>query len=111
MAKRTRKVVLSGQVEKDLSGIYDYGLITFGENFSEIFLRNIYQHIYELLLLFLVYPECKRLETKTQIYRNIILGKYLIIYRIRMEKIEAPRALHGSQSPEIIKTIKKIKIK
>jgi len=74
-------------------------------------LRNMYQHINELPLLFLIYPECRHLETKTQMYRNIILGKYLIIYRIKTEKIEVLRAIHGSQSPKNIKAIKKIRPK
>lgn len=109
MEKKTRKVILSQVLHNDLADIFDYGFETFGKNLAELFLANIYQHINELPLLFLIYPECKHLETKTQIYRNIILGKYLIIYRIRTNKIEVLRALHGSQSPKTIKTIKKIK--
>lgn len=111
MEKKVRKVSLSDQVKIDIADIYDYGLETFGENLAELYLRDIYHHIYELPLLFLIYPECRHLETKTQIYRNIILGKYLIIYRIRANKIEVLRAMHGSQSPKIIKATKKIKTK
>ena len=59
---------------------------------------------------YLVNPECRHLETKTKIYRNIILGSYLIIYRIRANKIEVLRAFHGSRSPKDIKKVKQIKI-
>jgi toxin ParE1/3/4 len=111
MEKKIRKVSLSSVLDDDLADIFDYGLETFGRNLAELFVANMYQHINELPLLFLIYPECRHLETKTQIYRNIILGKYLIIYRIRANKIEVLRALHGSQSPKIIKSIKKIKTK
>ncbi len=111
MEKKIRKVVLSSLADKDLADIYDYGLETFGENLAELFLGNIYQHIYELPLLFLLYPECRHLETKTQIYRNIILGKYLIIYRVKINKIEILRALHSSQNPKTIKASRKIKTK
>jgi toxin ParE1/3/4 len=111
MEKKVRKVVLSPVLDEDLADIYDYGLDTFGANLAELFIANIYQHIHELPLLFLIYPECHHLETKTQIYRNIILGKYLIIYRIRTNKLEVLRALHSSRSPKIFKAIKKIKLK
>ncbi len=50
-------------------------------------------------------------QTKTQIYRNIIPGKYLIMYWVKAFKIEVLRALHSSQNPEHIKEIKKLKIK
>lgn len=87
MEKKIRKVNLSSVFDDDLADIFDYGLETFGGNLAELFVANIYQHINGLPLLFLIYPECRHLETKTQIYRNIILGKYLIIYRIRANKI------------------------
>ena len=58
---------------------------------------------------YLLHPECRHLETKTKMYRNIILGSYLIIYRIRAHKIEVLRAFHGSRSPKIIKLVRKIK--
>ncbi|MFO0322327.1 MAG: type II toxin-antitoxin system RelE/ParE family toxin [Bacteroidota bacterium] len=111
MEKKIRKVNLSSIFDDDLADIFNYGLETFGINLAELFVANIYQHINELPLLFLIYPECRHLETKAQIYRNIILGKYLIIYRIKAKKIEVLRALHGSQSPEVIKATKKIKTK
>ena len=111
MEEKTRQVVLSEIVKKDLSNIYDYGLVTFGESFSESFLQNIYKDISKLALSFLIHPECRHLATKNQIYRNIILGKYLIIYRIKSTKIEVLRAIHGSKKTKTIKAIKKIKTK
>lgn len=111
MEKKERKVSLSSVFEEDIADIFDYGLETFGKNLADLFIATIYQHLNELPLLYLIHPECRHLETKTQIYRNIILGKYLIIYRIRANKIEILRALHGSQSPKVIKATKKIKTK
>ncbi len=111
MEKKARQVVLSEIVKKDLSDIYNYGFVNFGEFFSQSFLQNIYKDIFDLPLLFLTHPECRHLATKKQIYRNIILGKYLIIYRIKSEKIEVLRAIHGSKKTETIKAIKKIKTK
>ena len=111
MEEKTRVVILSEIEKKDLFDIYNYGLGNFGESFSELFLLDIYKHIYELSLSFLIHPECLHLTIKRQIYRNIILGKYLIIYRIKSTKIEVLRTLHGSKKISTIKSIKKIKTK
>ncbi len=111
MEKVIKKVIYSNAFYKDLTSIYSYGSETFGDVMAEIFQEKILHSSNGLSYMYLLYPECKHLETTTQIYRNIILGKYLIIYRIKANKIEILRALHGSQSPKIIKAIKKIKIK
>ena len=109
MEKVIKKVVYSSDFYKDLKAIYTYGHETFGETMANLFQEEILHVTRGLSYKFLLYSECKYLETKTQLYRNIILGKYLIIYRIKSEKIEVLRALHGSQNPKIIKAIKKIK--
>ena len=111
MEKVIKKVIYSIAFYEDLKSIYSYGLETFGFDIAEIFQEKILHSANGLSFMFLIYPECKHLETKTQIYRNIILGKYLIIYRIKAKKIEVLRAFHGSQNPRIIKAIRKIKIK
>jgi plasmid stabilization system protein ParE len=111
MEKVIKKVIYSFTFYEDLKSIYSYGLETFGFDLAEIFQEKILHASNGLSYMFLIYPECRHLETKTQIYRNIILGKYLIIYRVKSNKIEVLRALHGSQNPKIIKAIKKIKIK
>ena len=110
MGKKVRKIILSDILNEDLADIYDYGIDTFGKDLAELFIGTIYQRIYELPLLYLLNPECRQLQTKTQLYRNIILGKYLIIYRVRASKIEVLRALHSSQNPQLIKSIRKIKL-
>ncbi len=111
MEKVIKKVEYSSFFYEDLKSIYTYGFEIFGEMMAEILQSQILNVTQSLYFQYYLNPECKHLETKTQIYRNIILGKYLIIYRIRTNKIEVLRALHGSQSPKTIKTIKKIKIK
>ena len=110
MAKEIRKITRSKFIEDDLTEIFQYGVETFGKMFADIFLEEIIHNINGLSFQYLIYPECKYLETKNQIYRNIILGKYLIIYRIKAEKIEVLRAFHGSQSPKKIKKIRGIRL-
>lgn len=93
----------------DIPSIFYYGLETFGIKLANKFIEEIYLRIERLETDYLLNPECRHLETKTKIYRNIILGSYLIIYRITSDRIEVLRAYHGSRSPKEIKKVKKIK--
>jgi toxin ParE1/3/4 len=110
MEKKTREVVQSASSIADISDIYDYGLDTFGQQVAETLLFEIYQNIAGLSVKYLIHPECKHIPTKTQIYRNIIVGKYLIIYRITTKKIEVLRVIHGSIAPALIKRTRRVKI-
>lgn len=109
MAKKTLQVVRSSVFTADVADIYDYGLDTFGQHVAETLLIDIYQSIAELPQSYLIYPECRQIPTKTQIYRNIIVGKYLIIYRITSKRIEVLRAIRGSIAPALIKRTRSIK--
>ena len=111
MEKVIKKVIFSITFYEDLKSIYSYGFETFGFEMAEIFQEKILHFSNGLSYMFLVHPECRHLETKTQIYRNIIFGKYLIIYRIRASRIEVLKVIHSSQKPSKIKAIKKIKLK
>ncbi|WP_291100425.1 MULTISPECIES: type II toxin-antitoxin system RelE/ParE family toxin [unclassified Flavobacterium] len=105
-----KKVVKSVYYYKDIQDIFEYGEATFSEKaalsfFDEIVFvtRNLESH-------YLLHPECRHLETKSKIYRNIIFGSYLIIYRITPHRIEVLRAFHGSRSPKSIKKSRNIKV-
>ena len=110
MEAKQKEVVRSSFYLYDIQDIFEYGEATFGEKASIYFYQEIKSIVKRLETEYLLHPECRHLETKTKIYRNIILGSYLIIYRIRTNKIEVLRAFHGSHSPKILKTVKKIKI-
>lgn len=106
-----KKVIGSKLFEEvDVPSIYEYGEVTFGTKLADIFYFEIIESVRLLETQYLLHPECRHLETKTKIYRNIILGSYLIIYRICANKIEVLRAFHGSRSPKIIKTVRKVKV-
>lgn len=94
----------------DLQDIFEYGEVCFGEKVALHFYEELKLMVRNLETNYLVYPECRHLETKTKIYRNIILGSYLIIYKIRANRIEVLRAFHGSRSPKYIKKVKSIKL-
>jgi plasmid stabilization system protein ParE len=94
----------------DVKDIFEYGEITFGENAAINFYEDLKLIVKNLETHYLLHPECRHLETKSKLYRNIILGAYLIIYRIKPNRIEVLRAFHGSRSPKSIKSVRKIKI-
>lgn len=111
MAKATPiQVVRSSVFIADVADIYDYGLDTFGQHVADTLLTDIYQSIALLPQTYLIHPICRHIPTKTNIYRNIVLGKYLIIYRITSKRIEVLRAIHGSIAPATITRVRKVKI-
>jgi len=110
MEKKAREVVQSVSSIADISDIYDYGLDTFGQQVAETLLFELYQNIAGLSVKYMIHPECKHMATKTQIYRNIIVGKYLTIYRITSKRIEVLRVIHGSIAPILIKRTKSVKL-
>lgn len=105
-----KEVVRSIFYLNDIQDIFEYGESTFGEKTAFYFYEDLKLMVRNLETNYLVNPECRHLETKTKIYRNIILGSYLIIYRIKANKIEVLRAFHGSRSPKIIKQVRKVKV-
>ena len=109
MEKKNLTVVTSSPFNvKDIPSIHEYGMVTFGLKLADYFIGEIYKQLESLSKEYLLHPECRHLETKTKKYRNIILGSYLIIYRITTNRIEVLRAFHGSRSPKKIQKAKKI---
>ena len=106
MESQPKEVIKSTYYYFDVQDIFQYGEATFGEKAANYF----YEDLKSLAAQYYLHPECRHLETTDKVYRNIILGSYLIIYRITEDKIEVLRALHGSHSPEYIQSIKNISI-
>lgn len=111
MEKESLEVVTSKVFDFiDLPSIHEYGWSSFGLNLADCFVEEIYASLEDLSANYLLHPECRHLQTKTKKYRTIILGSYLIIYRITPHRIEVLRAFHGSHSPKFIKESRKIKV-
>lgn len=110
MEIRKKEVIKSEFYYIDIQDIYEYGEATFGLRLANMFFESILETAENLETQYLLHPECRHLETKSKMYRNIILGSYLIIYRIRANRIEVLRAFHGSRSPKIMKEVRKIKL-
>jgi len=111
MKKNIKEVVYSSTFYDDLKSVYLYGYKTFGSYMADVFQEKNLHLTYGLSYQYLIYPECRPLETKQQIYRNIISDNHRIIYRIRLKIVGVLRIIHGTKNPATIKSIKKIKIK
>ncbi|MBD3750000.1 MAG: type II toxin-antitoxin system RelE/ParE family toxin [Sphingobacteriales bacterium] len=86
--------------------MYHYGIETFSLASASVFVDEITEKIDSLESDYLVYPECRFLETKSKLYRNIIL----IIYRITKVRIEVLNIIHSSRSISFIKSSRGIKL-
>ncbi|MFN3639819.1 MAG: type II toxin-antitoxin system RelE/ParE family toxin [Flavobacterium sp.] len=104
-----KKVIRSIFYLNDLQAIFEYGEANFGEKAALEFYEDLRNRVRNLEREYLLHPECRHLETKTKMYRNLILGSYLIKYRIRTNKVEVLRAFHDSRAPKTIRKASKIK--
>ena len=110
MVENERKEVrISAQFELDIESLYNYGEEIFGAIAAKSFIADIYSRIWSLDRMYLLHVECRHLPTKNKIYRNIILGSYLIIYRITEGYIEVLRIIHSHSSIRRIKSSRQIK--
>jgi plasmid stabilization system protein ParE len=105
-----KEVKVSEFFDIDITDVYSYGEETFGTMAAKSFIADIYSHVWSLDVSYLTYPECKHLTSKNKLYRNIILGSYLIIYRITAQRIEVLRILRAECSVKQIRSARSIKL-
>lgn len=105
-----KEVKISLQFESDIADIFEYGEETFGYAAAKIFIGDIYNYVWNLDRMYLIHPECRHIPTKSKMYRNIILGSYLIIYRISSKRIEVLKAISSRMSIAKIRGARSIKI-
>jgi hypothetical protein len=78
-----KKIVVKELAQNQLLNDYDY----YDGNYSVIYAEQFKSEFYEIIQTILpnpyIYTECRFLTTKTHLYRNIIWGNYLVVYRIR----------------------------
>jgi len=113
MEKRifSKTVEISDEFKANRRKIYDYTFDTFGFLQAERYLQKILDLLETLSSYYTFYPECRHLQTKNRIYRNIILDAHLIIFRITDKRIEVLDIIHSSSSIKKIKETRKIKFK
>ena len=104
-----KEVRISEQFERDIESLYIYGEEVFGTIAAKSFIADIYSRIWSLDRMYMLHVECRHLPTRNKIYRNIILGSYLIIYRITAEYVEVLRIFHAHSSIRKIRSSSQIK--
>ena len=110
MAEGERKEVrISKQFDLDIVSVYSFGEEVFGAIAAKSFIADIYSRIWSLDSMYLLHVECRHLPTSDKRYRNIILGSYLIIYRITSERVEVLRILHSHSSIRKIRASRNLK--
>src|SRR5882757_390428 len=103
MEVEIREVVVSDLALVSLEQIYEYGIETFAEPAATVYIERLITHIEHLAKNYLLYPECRYLVTKSKMYRNLIHGNYLVIYRITLIRVEVLNVIHSSRSISTIK--------
>ncbi len=109
MEGKTFEVVISELALQSLQQVYEYGVETFALSAANIFIDELYDRIYRLSTDYLTHPECRYMVTKSKMYRNIIHGGYIVIYRITAARIEVLNVLHNSRSISSIKSSRSVK--
>ena len=104
-----KEVKVSEQFNLDINSLYTYGEEVFGSIAAQSFIADIYNRVWSLDKMYLLYAECRYLPTKDKRYRNVIIGSFLIIYRITDKRVEVLRILHSHSSIRRIKTSRQIK--
>ncbi|MDB5144762.1 MAG: hypothetical protein JWQ66_3475 [Mucilaginibacter sp.] len=110
MESQVLEVVVSDMALISLEQIYEYGIETFAYAAATVFIEELILQIEQLSVNYLLHPECRYLVTKSKMYRNLIHGSYVVVYRISLRGIEVLNVLHSSRSISSIKASRKIKI-
>ncbi|MDR2970570.1 MAG: type II toxin-antitoxin system RelE/ParE family toxin [Bacteroidales bacterium] len=105
-----KSVQLSSKFKENRTQIYDYTFNTFGFLQAERYLNHILKCLDTLSEYYLFYPECRHLQTKSRMYRNIILDAHLIIFRITDERIEVLDIIHSASSIGKIREIRRVSL-
>lgn len=109
MESQKLEVVISDMALISLEQVYEYGIEMFAYTAATVFIDELIFRIEQLSINYLLHPECRYLRTKAKIYRNLIYGSYLVIYRIT-NRVEVLNVLHSSRSISSIKASRKIKV-
>ena len=105
-----KEVVLTTLAQADIKAVFEYGVETFGFIAAKAFVAEVYMSIWGLDYQYNMHSECRFLPTKSKMYRNVIQGNYLIIYRITPKRVEVLRVLNSRMSIRKIRTARGAKV-
>ncbi|MDR0543545.1 MAG: type II toxin-antitoxin system RelE/ParE family toxin, partial [Dysgonamonadaceae bacterium] len=67
---------------ESLANVFEYGLETFGLLQADRYLQGIEEAVDSLPYSYGSNPYCRHIQIPGEVYRNIIIGSHLIIYRV-----------------------------
>jgi plasmid stabilization system protein ParE len=102
-------LILSEGVISDLEDEYHFYADNYSLEAAERLRIGFTHEVLKILPNPYIYPECRFLPTKTQIYRNIVWNNYLIIYKIKKESVEVLSLFHTKQKPSKLRLAKRRK--
>lgn len=102
-------MIITDKALDELHAEIIYHRLNTSEKFASTMKTDFMEKVDSILPNPYIYPECRFLPTKTQIYRNIVWGNYLIVYRIRKDIIEVLSLFHTKQKPSRIRLSRKKK--
>src|ERR1041385_2295249 len=82
------RIVISALAEAELKAECLFLEDHYSTRYAERFRIEFYEQVSTIFPHPLKYPECRYLLTKKRIYRNIIWGNCLIIYRFKHKEIQ-----------------------
>ena len=88
---------------------YIYYFTEYSATYAEKFYDSFFQAVENILPHYLSHLECRFLATKNKSYRNVIWDNYLIVYKIKKNKIEVLSLFHTKQNPKRLKKVKRVK--
>ena len=97
------QIEISEFVEAELDAECKYFEEHYSEKYAKQFWREFYEQVNSILPAPLKYAECRFLPTKKKIYRNIVWGNYLIIFRTKSSLVQVLTLFHTKQHPNKIK--------
>lgn len=101
------EIEISEFVEADLAEECNYFEEHYSEKYAQRFWKEFYEQVNTILPNPRIYSECRFLPTKKKIYRNIVWGNYLIIYRLKRNLVQVLTLFHTKQHPQKIKETRK----
>ena len=108
MDKKVQKsLVIKEDALAELEEQVVYFCLNYSATYAEQFRLDFFKTVFSILPNPNIYPECRFLPTITQMYRNIVWGNYLIIYKIKPKTVEILSLFHCKQKPTKIKMLRR----
>lgn len=104
-----RKLIISPKYTQNLLEIASYGYDLFGAEVSNNFISKVENKVMTLLKMPHIYPKNRFIQnTKTKVYRNILVERYSVLYSVTAHTIHVITIYHTAINPEAIKNFEKL---